>query len=240
MGFRFLDLSAGKFSSLLLAMRTDNSPELRNLVYEAAVEEPHTRKDILYRPKATRHQAGYLGLTQACRKIRAEFRPLYLGRQTVSIHFGEAQFYLDTFYPFTQSDVDGIRLDILLRTREEHKRDYPTELGPLLRRLLGSPQVRLSFQHTAANEGMFNMVFTENALAWKEALQVDIESIYTHHDHFGNMQLTFKSTSTLPWLPRSPEDSLMMSQLPGSSVPYFEQLGFMDPFEIQGVRINKE
>ncbi|EAT91031.1 hypothetical protein SNOG_01382 [Parastagonospora nodorum SN15] len=214
--------------------------QLRNLVYEIAVEESHTRKDILYRPKTTPHQGGYLGLTQACRTTRTEFRPLYLGRQTVSIHFGEAQLYLDTFYPFTQTDADGVCLDILLRTRKEHKRDYPTELGPLLRRLLGSPQVRLSFQHTAANEGMFNIVFTEHAIAWKEALRVDIESIYTHHDHFGNMQLTFKPTSTLPWLPRSPEDSLMMSQLPEESVPYFEQLGFVDPFEIQGVRITKE
>ncbi|KAF1926484.1 uncharacterized protein M421DRAFT_217452 [Didymella exigua CBS 183.55] len=85
-------------------------PEVRNQVYEYATEHTHRCFPLLHgTPKNTRRRMlrsgnstepsatankpiPYLGLTQVCLQIRAEFRPMWLSTHRVPLNFTESYF----------------------------------------------------------------------------------------------------------------------------------------------------
>jgi hypothetical protein len=91
--------------------------ELRNRIYDYAVEEPDIAEDLPYfplmRPSAepcafgvVRTKNGglriFFALTQTCSQIRAEYRPLWLRNSKPRLAPRYLSSYFRTFYPTTQ------------------------------------------------------------------------------------------------------------------------------------------
>jgi hypothetical protein len=87
-------------------------------------------------PKPHQVMVPYLGLSQSCREIRREFRPLWLAAHVVSLY--DAELYLRSFpdttsltlyvMPYTQSDFTQSDFDIL----------------PLLKTLAAKPNIDIT------------------------------------------------------------------------------------------------
>ncbi|KAF2792518.1 hypothetical protein K505DRAFT_338611 [Melanomma pulvis-pyrius CBS 109.77] len=91
--FRFLDLL----------------PELRNRVYYFAFEStaahirPYRPYTVIQTAPSIRKRRFY-GLTQVCRQIREEFRPIYMEENEVHINPDYATRYIETFFSLLSSD----------------------------------------------------------------------------------------------------------------------------------------
>jgi hypothetical protein len=93
MPLSFLDLSAGTARTFPDATSVLNSPlELRNRVYSYAAERRYQ----------TRH---FLALTQTCKQIRVEFRPIYL-QSGIHLTLSKLLPFLDVFLPSKYQDGD--------------------------------------------------------------------------------------------------------------------------------------
>lgn len=114
--FCFLDLYPGKkevASLKQLERRLKLVVELRNRIYEFVVTPKLVTKMVRYQPdrpvelltRKTKSQfpRRYLGieLTQVCRQVRAEFRPIW--QQSVVVRLGELKDYLCIFHEYVET-----------------------------------------------------------------------------------------------------------------------------------------
>ncbi|KAF1846130.1 uncharacterized protein K460DRAFT_377418 [Cucurbitaria berberidis CBS 394.84] len=87
-------------------------PELRNRIYHFAQEihfHPHgevppllvktTKATVLQQPYSARK---FFALTQACKQIRSEFRPLWLRKSALRIEMKNVRPFITTYYPKTE------------------------------------------------------------------------------------------------------------------------------------------
>lgn len=61
----------------------------------------------------------FFGLTQVCRQLRAEFRPLYMQKQEMGMDLGEVAKYLNTYYYDASQHLN------VLSTSKDRKVDMP-------------------------------------------------------------------------------------------------------------------
>lgn len=103
--FRFLDLPAVEFRSGLakVSMLTPLL-ELRNYTYNLIAEATQHASSIEIYNNSTPWYArrpvynwGFMGLTQSCRTLRSEFRPLYMAKLQVTIEAPDVPVFLNTF-----------------------------------------------------------------------------------------------------------------------------------------------
>ncbi|KAH7130376.1 hypothetical protein B0J11DRAFT_566412 [Dendryphion nanum] len=84
--------------------------ELRNRVYDYCVSTPqqallqllprrHSLRSCQSPEKISKQHRKFTGLTQVCRQLRWEFRPLYMLAQEIGLDFTKINEYLNTFYP---------------------------------------------------------------------------------------------------------------------------------------------
>jgi hypothetical protein len=86
----------------------------------------------------------FFGLTQTCRKLRAEFRPLYMAQTQVYIKLQEVSNYMEAFLPSTNmaaTQCHQANFVILVPMALEHKVD----LIPLIELRLHAPHVKFFF-----------------------------------------------------------------------------------------------
>jgi hypothetical protein len=129
--------------------------ELRNKVYEYCIEpEPIF---VSYHPQSSTQQAGSLrSLTQVCRQIRTEFRPLYM--EQTSFRFRSPQYcaeYIDAFYPVSESwfsDQWKGNITVLVPAHTFGNRVYLDNIGVVMHFAAMSPAVRIRFEHDEAAE----------------------------------------------------------------------------------------
>jgi hypothetical protein len=109
--------------------------------------------DVLYlqhapsSPKPARlvqDRRQFFGLTQTCRKLRAEFRPLYMSQTQVCIKLQQVLDYMATFIPTTDLEAtqgSHANFVIIVPVALEHKVD----LIPLVKFRLHAPHVKFFF-----------------------------------------------------------------------------------------------
>ncbi|KAF2271734.1 uncharacterized protein EI97DRAFT_387204, partial [Westerdykella ornata] len=109
--FRFLDLPG----------------EVRNKIYAMTLSKTQQAL-IKYRPRHASlrprkaesdkkpSRRPYMGLTQVCRQIRQEYRPLYLREQPIGLDMVDLNPYLKAFYPITDSDGMVSKSDYSMRS----------------------------------------------------------------------------------------------------------------------------
>src|SRR5690242_3738836 len=61
----------------------------------------------------------FFGLTQVCRLLRQEFRPIQMQRQEIGMDLVDVETYLNTFYPDATAQLEA------LTTSEDRKVDMP-------------------------------------------------------------------------------------------------------------------
>lgn len=76
--FPFLELPASTTVKTRLTARAKYRAKLRNSIYEHCVEPPNLRPKYKGQ-KCTFYDRIGSGLSQVCRQLRTEFRPIYLG-----------------------------------------------------------------------------------------------------------------------------------------------------------------
>ncbi|KAF1980454.1 hypothetical protein BU23DRAFT_594653 [Bimuria novae-zelandiae CBS 107.79] len=143
----------------------DLSPELRNLIYHFATEktfggagDEDTWMDpiplVSRRTKDSKPQwptlrigrwlsgRNFLGLTQTCKQLRAEYRPIWLRNLEVRIRLFDLSTYLHDFYGCGPNYVNLPRL-VQLSFNQDFE-DY-VDLTPMLRIRAGNPAIKFEF-----------------------------------------------------------------------------------------------
>jgi hypothetical protein len=154
-------------------MIIDSSTELRNHVYEYALDDLRDRSRYrtvdhrtMHRHEVPRHSAlDWRGLTQACQVIRKEFRPSYLAAKSVAVSITHVLDYLNAYYPTTgastplsqtaQGEIIIIIVDMRDKTKLGPKRMHPAvlekptpkahDLLPMLKRCMVTFNLDISF-----------------------------------------------------------------------------------------------
>jgi hypothetical protein len=115
--FRFLDLPAGMQSITTLNTRLTPGIEIRNNVYESYLGLPVLR----LKNKGgvcTDRDRSHSSLTQVCKHIRKEYRPLYLC--ATSFRLSQAEKFIKDFFLLSQDAKTIMTLKVnLKRPREE-------------------------------------------------------------------------------------------------------------------------
>ncbi|KAF2871679.1 hypothetical protein BDV95DRAFT_572535 [Massariosphaeria phaeospora] len=80
--------------------------ELQNHIYDLAAEDSPSSQicPFQHQDLQQEHKLRGMGFTQVCRKIRSEFRPLWMAKTEVKIEWEHLVQYLDTFHPHR---IDG-------------------------------------------------------------------------------------------------------------------------------------
>lgn len=125
-GFRFLELPGGKYNQRFVTSHmTYFCPEIRNKIYKITLDASrqvllkHLPKRATLRPRPQptnpfrRSRRPYVGLTQVCRQIRAEYHPWYMGKLDVAMDLTEINDYFETFYPITGKKRDASNDDLI-------------------------------------------------------------------------------------------------------------------------------
>ncbi|KAF2024500.1 hypothetical protein EK21DRAFT_117696 [Setomelanomma holmii] len=123
--------------------------EIRNKIYAYCTED---RVLVLLLRYEGQHYAGdFRSLTQVCRQLRDEFRPLYQRLTTIRPYFPDLQKrYIEAFYPWASPDVmvkcQG-NLVIPLYHSVVDPEDLNMNIAPVLRHTAFLPQVRFRFEY---------------------------------------------------------------------------------------------
>ena len=138
----------------------DLSPELRNHVYEYAVEDfadPRFAHRDLGPTQIKRFNPlkwDFFALTQTCRQIRAEYRPLWFRESRIFVCFRRLNRFIETFLPSEVELKNGPRLFQLLW---EHAPNCGSQydITPLLRLRAHRLPLRCEFIPDQLASGMF-------------------------------------------------------------------------------------
>jgi hypothetical protein len=198
MPLSFLDLSAGTartFSNTIPVLTC--SSELRNRVYSYAAERRYQ----------TRH---FLALTQTCKQIRAEFRPIYL-QSGIHLTLSKLLSFLDVFLSREHQDgdipMDEIAAD--LRVDASHGSFHGgNDILLTIQLLKAAPNVHVRFVDDTwirGGEGFDMMVACRDE--WVKILkQGTIESVeFSRVSRAGDDEVTecrvsLSSNTTWPWV----------------------------------------
>jgi hypothetical protein len=143
----FLELPPGMNGSrLTLPSRYLYYAEIRNYIYHFAQEREFDaeylappllvcRKPISARPDRTYAYSArrFLALTQTCKLIRTEYRPLWLREASISIDLDLVQDFLTAFYPTIEDFQNAPKLlAVLWDHRDGYDEDVLFDITPLL------------------------------------------------------------------------------------------------------------
>ncbi|KAF2832727.1 hypothetical protein CC86DRAFT_341404 [Ophiobolus disseminans] len=108
--FRFLDLPSGTCITRLDRQRTLASDVEDRKINEELVTSKKRRGGKKGSSKNLERDTNrpFFGLTQVCRQLRAEFRPIFLAKQEVGMDLTEVVQYLKTFYFDAPSQYDRL------------------------------------------------------------------------------------------------------------------------------------
>ena len=137
---------------------TDEQAELRNHIYGFIIQSnnvwlrrlPESGTGAQSRPPWHTRRLADFPLTQVCRKIRAEYLPIYQARHKIRIQHGDADAYFRdlVFHP-----ARG-KLVIAYRPTSLRKGYQPFDILPLRRRLDTAPLFKVGF-----SLGTFHLIF---------------------------------------------------------------------------------
>lgn len=156
--FRFLDLPGGMNRSGLLTINLLISLlDLRNYTYnliaEATEHEPSVGISRYISLPSRLHKLnwGFMGLTQSCRALRNEFRPLYMAKLKVTIEPPDARAFFDSFlsHTFTEPRSSPGAVRICLDIRKNFYASRKTD------RLDVTPFVQIMCSTSAASDVSF-------------------------------------------------------------------------------------
>ncbi|KAF2792520.1 hypothetical protein K505DRAFT_362834 [Melanomma pulvis-pyrius CBS 109.77] len=132
----------------------DIPAELRNLIYEYCVEEPRCTfstktvyltkrkpdQDAVHTVRRGRRKQWirqFFALTQVCRQIRSEFRPIYMKDNQTWIRIKDSAEYIETFFPSVLSSSNspssslistgGFQGNFVVNVIEDYYTDWPQE-----------------------------------------------------------------------------------------------------------------
>ncbi|KAL6705103.1 hypothetical protein ACN47E_007362 [Coniothyrium glycines] len=210
--------------------------DLRKKIYGFAADDVDRLQERRVSPHALGvsgdgifQQRGFYGLTQTCRIIRREFRPIYLKDRVIAVHFRDAANYFDSQFSYTPTEAEGTIGLLIIRMEAESKDDYPNlfhrDLDPILRRLLDVPNLQFRFTDNGGSS-IFNNVFVVHRAAWKTALEKDIKHIDIEEPSLWGMRLVINHDSRQPWLKDCMKAWVRMTHMPKESLEFFESLGF--------------
>jgi hypothetical protein len=159
-------------------------------------------------------------LTQTCRQIRAEFRPIYMAapNRHLNLQHYELEVYLDTFLPgwnLPEIDKSNFIANIVLVNGVDWRKfanfspTKPSLIVPLLQLLASAPQVYTTTHYDDGfwfEEGLAQSIFNCRA-AWAKLFANDvIEDIKYHDNHhmrprqFPKVQIQLKRNFVAPWV----------------------------------------
>ncbi|KAH7082802.1 hypothetical protein BKA63DRAFT_501662 [Paraphoma chrysanthemicola] len=194
-GSRFLDLPA----------------ELRNRIYEIAARGSPSfgqeYRPIIHNSRGSRKAShihddkGFLGLTQACRQVRDEFRPSYLAHRRTYIRFFDVVHFLECMFDSMSRGPPVVPLDLAVDMRHVGMREHQDDLAPALRALLTHHDLRHSLFRDDCCQRATRRIFVGNVAAWRHALNNDIDQVIASDSGLWmGIDIVFKSTSKLPCL----------------------------------------
>lgn len=214
--------------------------DLRSRIYRFVADDVERLEERRVSPRTVegvdteffRHRTSY-GLTQTCRLIRREFRPIFLKDRTISVHFRDAVNYFDSQFSYKPIETEGTVGMLIVRMEAESKDDYPRlfhrDLDPILRRLYSVPNLEFRFTEKGGAT-MFNNVFVVHRAAWKRALEADIKHIDIEEPSLWGMRLVINHNSRQPWLKDCMKAWVRMTHMPKESLEFFDTLGFKEEF----------
>jgi hypothetical protein len=198
MPLSFLDLSAGTARTFPDATPVLTcSSELRNRVYNYATEHRYQ----------TRH---FLALTQTCKQIRAEFRPIYL-QSGIHLTFGKLLPFLDVFLPskYQAGDIPMDEFAADLRVDASHGSIHRgNDILLTIQLLKAAPNVHVRFVDDTWIRGgeCFDMIVACRDEWVKILKQGTIESVeFFRVSRAGDEEVTecrvsLSSNTTWPWV----------------------------------------
>ncbi|KAF2871691.1 hypothetical protein BDV95DRAFT_572552 [Massariosphaeria phaeospora] len=156
--------------------------ELRNRIYDICVEDyPRSYIPGISRP------GQYLGLALACRQVRSEFLPIYIGCNVVNVPATELPTYIRTFYPSEDAETAqayrgtiNIFLDLPFLPAP-----YKFDLAPIFKLLTRCPNVSCrapDFKEYHTIEAGYAveidmMLQKKEHAVWRKAIKEHIESV---------------------------------------------------------------
>lgn len=140
-------LLVSESASFGLRMHAKLKPELRNRIYhfaaEAKFESDGRVPPVITKARqepiaATAYNLGartFMGLTQSCKQIRAEYRVLWLRDSSIRIKLEDVQSYMATFYPKAEDYCNAPKLLLISWDHENdgYDKDVLFEITLLLR-----------------------------------------------------------------------------------------------------------
>jgi hypothetical protein len=236
MPFPFLDLYTGMAVSVLENHKKvfqSIIPELRLHVYSYAI-------DLESDPS---EEASFVHLTQTCRQIRAEFRPIYMAAPNshLNLQHHELEGYLDAFlsgWNLPEIDKSGFMANIVLVNGVDWRKfanfspTKPSLIVPLLQLLASAPQVHITTHYDDGfwfEEGLMQSIF-DCRTEWGRLFENDvIEDIKYHDNHHmrprqcPKVQIQLKRNFVAPWVKNGAE---VVDHV--GAVEFVQKLGFTE------------
>lgn len=207
--------------------------ELRNRVYSFAFDNVSGQRILSYiddnssRSEANRHvyyevqewlqdgtdELGFLHLTQVCRQIRAEYRPIYLSGKISAMRMAGEHLvsYLDVFYPgWTDSNSQIDMVGNIFITYVDELIFDGIDLLPLSRLLAAAPNMHITMMGDAQYEGQYIQSWFLNRKKWARHItgieKFELHGPYSkgrlghHRSNVPEVHLLFKPDYELPWV----------------------------------------
>ncbi|KAI8931060.1 hypothetical protein NX059_012071 [Plenodomus lindquistii] len=210
----------------------DLSSDLRNRIYRIAASDANcgVEKRISRRNETTPldndfyRSRGSYGLTQTCRRIRAEFRLQYLKDRAVSVHIRDADDYLDSILTpeaiASESNVGWFSI----RADRQRRDDYPRRLRPLLMKLYSAANLQFRFTE-GEGPSVFNNTFLRYHAEWREALICDIKHIDADEASHWGLRIVLNPGSSMPWVKDCTRAWFRILHMSEEALAFFEKLG---------------
>jgi hypothetical protein len=151
---------------------------------------------------------GFLHFTHVCRRIRAEFRPIYLADTTVLMDSARLTSYLDTFYQgWDDSNIDKIAWAGNIRiTPFTSWIDHGEDFLPYLRLLSEAPGMRISMPRTINEIGEQIRRLFKYRRSWSGWTDGQIEEValvvkdgHVYHPDIPEFQVLFSKKCVPQW-----------------------------------------
>jgi hypothetical protein len=165
--FRFLDLPAGMQSITTPNTRLTPSIEIRNDVYEYYLGLPI----LMLKHKGgvcTDRERGRSSLTQVCKHIRKEYRPLYL--RATSIRLSQAEKFVQHFFLLSQDAKTIMTLKVNLARR---RKADPVDILLFLTSTIPRENIKVQFYSEGSGKRLaktLNRVLRSQRAKWQALL----------------------------------------------------------------------
>ena len=175
----------------------DTSKNMAKKAKRSPQESAHTPKPI-----------PYIGLTQTCAQIRAEFRPMWLSSH--QIHLECMATYVKAFFPVRVPNVVSFESDALgpasLRVwirKHDHEIDYPQDATQLFKFKARLPDCVVTW-HSLAYERYqqdLNRIINYNSTVWRKSLsgRSMISQVRLGFQETVVMKVVVKERHSEPW-----------------------------------------